>query len=154
MSAVSASERSRSLESPSARLPQLSTGVLIGVCASKLLLHLLTSVRHYGYFRDELYYLDLARHLDWGYVDCAPLVGVYAKVALLVGGSLAALRIISAIAGVLLIALTTLLLREFGGKRFAQLLAGISILLCPAYLVMNSLMTMNHSSQFTGWHAR
>ncbi|HXY11511.1 MAG TPA: glycosyltransferase family 39 protein [Terriglobales bacterium] len=143
MSAVSASERSRSLESPSARPPQLSIGVLIGVCGSKLLLHLLTSVRRYGYFRDELYYLDLARHLDWGYVDCAPLVAVYAKVALLVGGSLAALRIISAIAGVLLIAITTLLVRELGGKRFAQLLAGISILLCPAYLVMNSLMTMN-----------
>ncbi len=59
-------------------------------------MHVFTSVRHYGYFRDELYYLDLARHLDWGYVDCAPLVAVYAKVALLLGGSLAALPILAA----------------------------------------------------------
>ena len=27
----------------------------------------------YGYFRDELYYLDCASHLDWGYVDQPPL---------------------------------------------------------------------------------
>ena len=71
----------------------------MALCAAKLLLHLFTSVRHYGYFRDELYYLDLARHLDWGYVDCAPLIAVYAKVALLMGGSLAALRILPALAG-------------------------------------------------------
>jgi hypothetical protein len=70
-------------------------------------LHLLTSVQRYGFFRDELYYLDLARHLDWGYVDCAPLVAVYAKIALLMGGSLAALRIIPAIAGIVLIVITS-----------------------------------------------
>src|SRR5271166_3254821 len=93
-------------------LPPLAVGALIALCAAKLLLHLFTSVRHYGYFRDELYYLDLARHLDWGYVDCAPLVAIYAKVALLMGGSLAALRIIPALAGVALIAITMLVARE------------------------------------------
>src|SRR5271157_4833000 len=105
-------------------LPPLAIGVLIALCAAKLLLHIFTSVRHYGYFRDELYYLDLARHLDWGYVDCAPLVAVYAKVALLMGGSLAALRIIPALAGTALVALTILVARELGGNRYAQFLAG------------------------------
>ena len=76
------------------------------LCTAKFLLHLFTSVRHYGYFRDELYYLDLARHLDWGYVDCAPLVAIYAKAALLMGGSLAALRVIPALAGTALVAIT------------------------------------------------
>ena len=85
------SDRESRSSAPSADgLPPLAVSVLIALCAAKLLLHLFTSVRHYGYFRDELYYLDLARHLDWGYVDCAPLVAVYAKVALLMGGSLAA----------------------------------------------------------------
>jgi hypothetical protein len=124
-------------------VPQLAIGVLIALCTCKLLLHLFTSVRHYGYFRDELYYLDLARHLDWGYVDCAPLVAVYAKVALLMGGSLAALRILPALAGTALVALTILVARELGGNRYAQLLAGLCILLCPAVLVTDSLMTMN-----------
>jgi Dolichyl-phosphate-mannose-protein mannosyltransferase len=124
-------------------LPPLAVGVMLVLGASKLLLHLFTSLRHYGYFRDELYYLDLARHLDWGYVDCAPLVAVYAKAALLMGGSLAALRIIPALAGVVMIALTILIARELGGNRYAQFLAGLCVLLCPAYLVMGSLMTMN-----------
>ena len=71
----------------------------MALCGAKLLLHLLTSVQRYGYFRDELYYLDMARHLDWGYVDAAPLAGVCAKIALALGGSLAALRILPALAG-------------------------------------------------------
>src|SRR5580658_777886 len=125
------------------RLPPLAIGVLVALCAAKLLLHLFTSVRHYGYFRDELYYLDMARHLDWGYVDCAPLIAVYAKIALWMGGSLAALRILPALAGAALIALTILIARELGGERYAQFLAGVTVLVCPAVLGIDSLMTMN-----------
>jgi len=36
-------------------------------------LHLLTANR-YGYFRDEMYYLDCGRHLAWGYVDQPPMI--------------------------------------------------------------------------------
>jgi hypothetical protein len=131
------------LEASAPALPPLATGVLIALCAAKLLLHIFTSLRHYGYFRDELYYLDMARHLDWGYVDAAPLVAVYAKIVLLMGGSLADLRIIPALAGAALIALTMLIARELGGSRYAQFLAGLAVLLCPGFLVTNSLMSMN-----------
>jgi len=124
-------------------LPRLAVGVMVALCAVKLLLHLFTSLRHYGYFRDELYYLDMARHLDWGYVDAAPLIAVYAKVALLMGGSLAALRIIPALAGTALIALTIVIVRELGGGRYAQFLSGLAILLSPAFLATDSLLSMN-----------
>src|ERR1019366_5184979 len=124
-------------------LPRLAVGVLVTLCAAKLLLHLFTSVHHYGYFRDELYSLDMARHLDWGYVDAAPLIAVYAKIALWMGGSLAALRILPALAGTALVALTMLIARELSGGRYAQLLAGTAILLCPAVLLTDSLLTMN-----------
>src|SRR5690242_9010220 len=117
-------------------LPRVAIPILVALCAAKLLLHLFTSVRHYGYFRDELYYLDMARHLDWGYVDAAPLIAVYTKVAMMMGGSLAALRILPALAGAALVALTILISRELGGGRYAQLLAGIAILLCPAFLAL------------------
>jgi hypothetical protein len=126
-----------------APVPRIAISVIVALAAAKLLLHIFTSVRHYGYFRDELYYLDLARHLDWGYVDCAPLIAVYAKIALAMGGSLAALRIIPAIAGAALVVITILLARELGGDRYAQFLAGLCILLSPAFLVMDSLLTMN-----------
>jgi hypothetical protein len=124
-------------------IPPLAVGILISLCVIKLLLHIFTSVRHYGYFRDELYYLDMARHLDWGYVDAAPLIAVYAKIALWMGGSLAALRIIPALAGTALVALTILIARELGGDRYAQFLAGLCVLLCPAVLATDSLLTMN-----------
>lgn len=124
-------------------LPRFASGVVIGLCAAKLLLHLLTSVQHYGYFRDELYYLDMARHLDWGYVDAAPLIGFYAKLALWMGGSLWALRILPALAGTALVALSALIARELGGGRWAQALAGMAVLLAPARLVTDSLLTMN-----------
>ena len=128
---------------PPDALPPIAHPVLIGLCAAKLLLHVFTSVQRYGYFRDELYYLDMARHLDWGYVDAAPLIAVYAKVALGLGGSLAALRILPALAGTALVALTILIARELGGGRYAQLLAGLAVLLTPGILVMDSLLTMN-----------
>src|SRR6202049_4247168 len=115
-------------------LPPLAVGILLALCSAKLLLHIFTSVRHYGYFRDELYYLDMARHLDWGYVDAAPLIAVYAKIALWTGGSLAALRILPALAGTALVALAILIARELGGGRYAQLLAGLAVLLCPGIL--------------------
>jgi hypothetical protein len=128
---------------PTPVLPRLALGILLILCALKLLLHAFTSLRHYGYFRDELYYLDMGRHLAFGYVDAAPLVALYAKIALLMGGSLAALRILPALAGAALIALTILLARQLGGSRFAQLLAGLAILLCPGILAIDSFLSMN-----------
>ena len=44
-------------------LPPLSKTVLIGAVAVKILLHV-PGLFRYGYFRDELYFLDCARHLD------------------------------------------------------------------------------------------
>ena len=84
------------------------------LAAAKLLVHVTTSGR-YGYFRDELYFLDCARHLDWGYVDHAPLVALYAKVALLMCGSLPAVRLLPAVAGAALVALSMFMVRELGG---------------------------------------
>ncbi len=123
--------------------PRIAAFVLTGLCAAKLLLHLFTSLQRYGYFRDELYYLDMARHLDWGYVDAAPLIAVYARVALGMGGSLAALRIPPALAGTALIALSILIARELGGGRYAQLITGLGVLLAPGRLVTDGLLTMN-----------
>src|SRR5210317_1189036 len=101
----------------------------------KLLLHILVAGR-YGYFRDELYFLDLGRNLDFGYVDCAPLVGFYAKIALFLGGSLPAVRIIPAVAGAALVLLTMLLTRRLGGGRFAQAFAGLCVVATPIRLAI------------------
>jgi hypothetical protein len=119
-----------------------STGLILAFSAAKLLIHLLLSNR-YGYFRDELYYLAAGRHLDWGYVDFAPLTALYAKIGLLLGGSLTAIRIIPALAGALLVALTMVITRRLGGGLFAQSLAGLCVLISPAFLAINNFLSMN-----------
>jgi len=116
--------------------------LLAVVPALKLIVHVPVLGR-YGFFRDELYFLDCGRHLDWGYVDHAPLVGVYAKIALLLGGSLPALRILPAMAGAGTVLLTMLLARELGGGRYAQALAGLCVVASPARMAIDSLMSMN-----------
>lgn len=122
--------------------PPIAYGVLFGLSVAKLLIHLLTGGR-YGYFRDELYFLACGRHLAWGYVDMAPLTALYAKIGLLLGGSLHALRFLPALAGAMLVALAILMARELGGGRFAQGLAGLCVLAAPVYLATDSILSMN-----------
>jgi len=116
--------------------------LLFGLSGAKLALHLLLAGR-YGYFRDELYFLDCGRHLDWGYVDHAPLIGLVARLALILGGSLHALRIFSALAGAALVGLTMVMAWRFGAGRFGQGLAGLAVLLVPIYLGIDSILSMN-----------
>ena len=139
---MTSSESIDALGRDSNALPPISTPVLAALVAAKVVLHI-PGLFRYGYFRDELYFLDCGRHLDWGYVDCAPLVAVYARFALALGGSLPALRILPILAGVGLVALTILIARQLGGGTFAQALAGIAIVCAPVHLMLDSILSMN-----------
>jgi hypothetical protein len=98
----------------------------------------------YGYFRDELYYAACGQHLAWGYVDQAPLIAVIARVSrMMFGDSLRALRFFPALASGAKIFLTGWIVRELGGRRYAQVLAGTAMLLCPIYLTMDNFLSMN-----------
>ena len=71
----------------------LTTGIGAGLALVALIVHILT-IHRYGYFRDELYYIACARHLDFGYVDLAPLSAFLLRIELILfGSSLFALRI-------------------------------------------------------------
>ena len=126
-------------------LSNLRTGpaIVLYLAAAKLLLHLLTANR-YGIFRDELYYLACAEHLDWGYVDQPPLIAVIAFIVRRVfGESLFGLRLLPAIAGAALVWLTGKITREMGGGRFAQATAALAVTAVPIYLVFHHWLTMN-----------
>ena len=110
----------------------LGVGIIFAVF--KLLLHFIFN-SNYGYFRDELYFLACGEHLAWGYPDHAPLVALMAKASRAIfGDSLFAIRFIPAVAGAFKIFLTALLVKEFGGKRFAAVLACLCVLCAPVYL--------------------
>lgn len=108
-----------------------------------VLLQMLTNGR-YGYFRDELYYVALGDHLAAGYVDLAPLAAWLMRISrILLGDSLHAIRLLPALANGAEIVLTGLLARELGGKRFAVLLACISVLVAPVILGNATRFSMN-----------
>ena len=125
------------------RLAVTATALVLCVTAAKFLVHLYAG-RHYGYFVDELYFLACSRHLDWGYVDQPPLIAVITWLARsLLGDSLPAIRFLPAVAGAAEVALTALIARELGGKRFAQGLAALAALVAPGILIVDGMLTMN-----------
>jgi len=120
-----------------------ANGVIVCLSVAKLLIHLYAG-RHYGYFVDELYYLACSRHLAWGYVDQPPLIAVITWIVRsLLGQSLPAIRFLPAVAGAGEVALTALIARELGGRRFAQGLAALAALVAPGILAGDGLLTMN-----------
>jgi 4-amino-4-deoxy-L-arabinose transferase-like glycosyltransferase len=140
-----AGAEAESLSRPSSKKAWLlGSGFVVTVIAAiKLALHLYAG-RHYGYFVDELYYLACARHLAWGYVDQPPLIAVVAWAEhTVLGDSLSAIRILPAISGAAKVILTGLLARELGGRRFAQGLAALCMLLAPGFLALDHFLSMN-----------
>jgi hypothetical protein len=110
---------------------------------AKLLIHLLAN-RGYGYFRDELYFLACGEHLDWGYVDHAPMIALAARLSRAVlGDSLSAIRFLPAAAGAIKVLLTGLMVSEFGGRRFAVMLACLCVAVAPIYLGIDDFLSMN-----------
>jgi 4-amino-4-deoxy-L-arabinose transferase-like glycosyltransferase len=119
------------------------TGVLLGLALADFAGHMLVS-SNYGYFRDELYYIEAGRHLAFGYVDFPPLIALVAKVLdVLAGDALWAIHIVPALATALIVLVTGLMARELGGGRFAQVLAAIASLAAVAFLAVGSLFSMD-----------
>ena len=117
--------------------------LVFGLSAATLVLHLFAG-RNYGYFVDELYHLACGRHLDWGYVDQPPLIAAIAwGVRVTLGQSLFAIRFLPALAAAIEVALAALIARELGGRRFAQLLTCLSVMIAPGILMIDGLLTMN-----------
>jgi hypothetical protein len=103
---------------------------------------------HYGYFRDELYYLACGEHPAWGYVDQPPLIGWVAwGLEHTIGTSIWALRLLPALAGVAAILLTGALARALGGRRWAMFLSAVAALMAPVLLALSQLFTMNAFDQ-------
>jgi 4-amino-4-deoxy-L-arabinose transferase-like glycosyltransferase len=87
----------------------------------------------YGFQRDEVYFLECARHLQASYVDQPVLAPLLARVSLtLFGVSLPGLRLWPALAAWATVLVSGLTARELGGGRRAQLLAAVATATMPA----------------------
>lgn len=109
--------------------------LLLGIALINLTIHLLTNGQ-YGFHRDEFYLIDCSKHLDFGYADMPPLTPFFAKIVIsLLGETLRGLRFFPAILSSAIVFLTGLMTREMGGKFYAQILASITIIVAPIYLI-------------------
>jgi 4-amino-4-deoxy-L-arabinose transferase-like glycosyltransferase len=96
------------------------------VAAATVLLHLAVATG-YGWHRDEMYFFVEGRRLDWGFASEPPITPALAWLSeQLFGASLVGLRLWPALAGAAVAVLASLVARELGGGRTAQLVAAIT----------------------------
>ena len=107
--------------------------VSYALAAAAVVLHLLFNHR-FGYYRDELYFIDCARHLAWGYVDQPPLAPLVAWLTAPLGFALWAMRLLPAVLAGVAVLVACAIARELRGGGFAQALTGITVALAPAFL--------------------
>ena len=102
-----------------------------------LAVHLLGNA-HYGFFRDELYFIICGRHPALGYVDQPPLTPLLAALSQSFGISLFALRLIPALCAAVATYAACVLAAEFGGRSFAQHVAGLVTIVAPEMMALGT----------------
>lgn len=103
--------------------------VIISILAFIKLIIQLIGNRNYGYHRDELLHLSVSEHLDWGFMEFPPFIGVIGRLSYwLFDYSLMGTRLFPTLAGVGLLVLSCLIAKELKGNRYAMALAGICVL--------------------------
>jgi hypothetical protein len=131
-----------SLESELAGPGPAAWGLLLPIAALKLVVLALVG-NGYGFHQDEFYYLACGRRPAWGYVDQPPFVPMLGRLAESLFGVASLrpveLRFFSALAGAGVIVLAGLMARELGGRRYAQGLSALAVLVMPLFLATGEL---------------
>ncbi|HEY2473305.1 MAG TPA: glycosyltransferase family 39 protein [Candidatus Cybelea sp.] len=109
--------------------PRLSP-IAYGLALAAVAVHLALCHR-FGLYRDELYFVDCAKHLAWGYIDQPPLAPFVTWLTAPLGYPVWAIRFFPAVLSGVTILLGCAIAREFGGAAFAQILTGVTIGLAP-----------------------
>lgn len=114
----------------------------------KLAIHLLSNT-HFGYHRDELLYMAMGDHLDWGYKEVPPFVaGISWLSSAIFGDSVFAIRIIPSIASALVVGLIGLLVLAMNGKNFSIFVACSAMIISPSFLASGYLLQPVAFDQF------
>ena len=117
--------------------------ILIYISLLKFLLLLFTA-GNYGLFRDELYYIECSKHLSWGYVDQPPFsILMLAISRTLFGESILGIKLFAYLTGSATVFICGLIVRELGGKKFAQVFAAIAVIFSGTVLGNSSYFSMN-----------
>jgi len=124
--------------------------LLLLLASIKMSIHLFTNtITAYGLHRDEYLYISESDHLAWGYMEVPPMLSIIGKIAkFLFGHTEFAVRFFPALIGAISIILIGILVRDLGGKKYAQLLGGFGCLISPVFLGSNNLFQPVSFNQF------
>src|SRR5260370_37492212 len=103
--------------------------------AGALFVHLAANP-HYGFFRDELYFIVCGFRPAWGYLDQPPLAPLLAAGSQVFGDSRFLFRAVRALMGVVPVAFTCLIAFDLSEGLFSQLLASFVWLVCAALIIL------------------
>jgi hypothetical protein len=125
----------------------LAPAVLI-IAGTSFVVHVIIA-NNYGYFRDELYFLAMSHHPDFGYVDVPPLVPWITLIPrFLTGNALWAIHVISALVCAGTIILTGLMARLLGGNRWVQGMAALGTATALVFMGTGSLYAYDVFDEF------
>ena len=124
--------------------------ILLVLATIKMGIHFFTnSITGYGLHRDEYLYISESDHLAWGYMEVPPTISIIGKIAkLLFGNTEFAVRFFPALIGAISIIVIGMMVRDMGGKKYAQLIGGFGFLISPAFLGSNNLFQPVSFNQF------
>jgi hypothetical protein len=111
--------------------PRLSIPLVAAIAA--FIVHLAGNP-HYGFFRDELYFIVCGRHLEWGNVDQPPIAPLLAAASQVFGHSLFLLRALPAFFAAAGVYVTCLLAAELGAAAYGQIVAACTVFFAPVLM--------------------
>jgi hypothetical protein len=112
--------------------------------ATFIFLLISATIKPYGFFIDELYFIACAKRPDFGYVDQPPLsLWLLTPVIKLFGHNMLAIRVLPALSMAATVFLTGLLAKRLGGGVVSMLLSGLAVAFLPIFLVFASFYSMN-----------
>jgi 4-amino-4-deoxy-L-arabinose transferase-like glycosyltransferase len=103
-----------------------------------------STIKPYGFFIDELYFMSCSQRLAFGYVDQPPLsIAILSLVIKLFGNNMIAIRVLPALCMAATVFISGLLARRLGGALPSMLLTGLAVMFLPIFLVFTSFYSMN-----------
>lgn len=116
------------------------TSLIIAFWTSVSIIIHIWVAKNYDLHRDELLFVALGKHLDWGFTSVPPFIGFISYFAqLLFSDTQLGLKIFAAIAGAGLVLIVGRTTTELGGKNEATFLSCSAVTLSPAYVATASL---------------
>ncbi len=128
------------MNSDSTKTQNYSSTVLIAFFALVTFVVHLAVAKNFELHRDELLFVALGRHLDWGFASVPPFIGFLSYIAQLLFSDVAfGLKFFAALAGGGLVIVAGKITTELGGKNWAIFLACCAVALSPAYMATAAL---------------